>query len=140
MEQVNRLLAEAKRARENAYAPYSHFAVGAALLGKSGRIYHGCNVENASYGATTCAERAAIVQAVCQGEREFSAIAVIADMPEPVSPCGICRQMLAEFSPEMQVIMGNLAGQVRVASVEQLYPGAFTSSALREPDAQERGN
>jgi cytidine deaminase len=139
MEQVERLLAEAKRARENAYAPYSRFKVGAALLGKSGRVYRGCNVENASYGATICAERAAIVQAVSQGEREFDAIAVVADMPEPVPPCGLCRQVLAEFSPQMQVIMGNLAGQVRITSVEQLYPGAFTQSALLEPDAKQRG-
>jgi cytidine deaminase len=136
MEQMDQLLAEARRAREKAYAPYSHFAVGAALLGKSGRIYHGCNVENASYGATICAERAAVVQAIAQGEREFQAIAVIADMPEPVPPCGICRQVLAEFGLQMPVILGNLAGQALVTSVEQLYPGAFTPSALTHRDGE----
>jgi cytidine deaminase len=124
------LLAEAEKAREKAYAPYSRFAVGAALLGKSGRVYPGCNIENASYGATICAERAALANAVSQGEREFSAIAIVADTADAPAPCGICRQVLAEFGIGMTVVMGNLGGQVRSMTLETLYPGAFGKSAL----------
>lgn len=130
MDQWTHLLGEAKKAREQAYAPYSRFAVGAALLGESGRIYHGCNVENASFGATICAERVAVAQAVSQGERRFTAIAVVSDSIEPSSPCGICRQVLFEFGSNMTVIMGNLTGSMKVTTLGQLYPGAFGRSAF----------
>ena len=91
------LVAQALRFRENAYAPYSHFAVGAALLGRSGRVYGGVNVENASYPVGICAERAAIARAVADGERDFEALAVVADSPGVCVPCGMCRQMIAEL-------------------------------------------
>lgn len=130
MDKVNELLGEATKAREQAYVPYSHFAVGAALLGESGRVYRGCNVENASFGATICAERVAATHAVSQGERRFTAIAVVADAPEPAPPCGICRQVLSEFGPDMRVILGNLTGKVVITTLGQLYPGGFGRSAF----------
>jgi cytidine deaminase len=119
------LLAAARRAREAAYAPYSHFPVGAAVLTATGEIFSGCNLENASLGATMCAERVAIFTAVAAGWRRFTALAVIADTPEPVTPCGLCRQVLAEFSPDCQVLMANLAGQWRLVNLQELFPLAF---------------
>jgi cytidine deaminase len=119
------LLAAARRAREAAYAPYSDFTVGAAVLTATGEIFSGCNVENASLGATICAERVAICTAVAAGWRNFTALAVVADTPEPVAPCGLCRQVLAEFSPDCQVLMANLAGQWRLADLQELFPLAF---------------
>lgn len=124
------LIKEATGARENAYAPYSNFRVGAALLGKSGRIYRAGNIENASSGADICAERAAIAEAIASGEREFEALAVIGDTSEPLSPCGICRQMLIEFGDDIKVIMANLKGDVAVATITELLPGAFRGSLL----------
>ena len=124
------LVTEAAKARSRAYAPYSSFAVGAALLGKSGRVYHGCNVENASYGATICAERVALTKAVSEGETEFQAIAVVCDTAEPVPPCGICRQVLAEFSPRMEVIMATLRGECETPRLDVLYPNAFGTANM----------
>lgn len=115
----------AKKARTKAYAPYSKFKVGAALLGKSGKIYTGCNVENASHGATICAERAALVKAVSEGEKKFKKIAVIASMKSPCTPCGICRQVLYEFAPDIEVIMANTKGKMDKATVRELFPKAF---------------
>src|SRR5688572_3536307 len=97
------LVTQAKEVRSRAYAPYSKFAVGAALLARSGRTYLGCNVENLSFGLTVCAERNAVFAAVAAGEREFSALAIVADSETPVSPCGACRQVLAEFGLELKV-------------------------------------
>lgn len=119
------LIAAAARAREMAYVPYSGYKVGAALLGKSGKIYTGCNVENASYGASICAERTALVKAVSEGEREFMMIAVVTDGPKPGSPCGICRQVLYEFEPNLQLILANLQGEIRETSVAQYLPDGF---------------
>lgn len=126
-----KLLAEALAVRERAYVPHSGFKVGAALLTASGRIFTGCNFENASLGATICAERAAVGAAVSAGEREWVALAVVADYPEPVTPCGICRQVLAEFGPDMPVIMANLAGERRVMMVRELLPGMFRLSGTK---------
>lgn len=122
---VDELLHAATEVRERAYVPYSRFQVGAALLTASGRIVPGCNFENASFGATICAERGAVGHALALGEREFQAIAVVADYPEPVMPCGICRQVLAEFAPDMPVIMANVQGERRIATVRELLPGIF---------------
>ena len=118
------LIAEARRAREHAYAPYSHFAVGAALRTKGGRVFTGCNVENLSYGLTICAERAAVCAAVAAGEREFEALAVVADSKDPVTPCGACRQVLAEFSTTLPVCSANLEGAVYESSIAELLPRA----------------
>jgi cytidine deaminase len=124
------LIQKAFQAREAAYAPYSRYKVGAALLGKSGRIYTGCNVENASYGATICAERVAATKAVSEGELQFEALAVAVDGDEPGSPCGICRQFLAEFGTGLRLILVNLKG-VRVDStLEKYLPEAFTPKRL----------
>lgn len=122
------LLAAAAAARERAYAPYSHFKVGAALRTASGHIYAGCNVENVSFGGTICAERTAIVKAVSEGEREFEAIAVVTQTG--VSPCGICRQVMLEFAPTMTVIIGDTQGNVRVTSVQELLPDPCTPGRL----------
>ena len=118
------VLEAALAARNRAYAPYSHFAVGAAVQAKSGVIYSGCNVENASYGLTICAERTALVQAIAAGEREFSILAVVADTPQPVAPCGACRQVMAEFGVDI-IVLANLAGDVLVYRLEELLPAAF---------------
>lgn len=118
------LLAEARRIRAFAYAPYSHFSVGAAVRGASGRIYGGCNVENGAFSVTNCAERTAIFQAVAAGEKAFTALAVIAEGEAPVSPCGACRQVMAEFQIP-RILMANLAGEVREMTLAELLPAAF---------------
>lgn len=126
------LIAEAMKAKEFAYAPYSHFRVGAALLTESSRIYTGCNVENASFSATNCAERTAVFTAVAQGEKEFRAIAVNGDTENYLPPCGVCRQVLAEFCDleTFQVILANNEQDYRVVTLAQLLPGAFQSKDL----------
>ena len=118
------LRAEARKVRERAHSPYSGFAVGAALLTRSGKVFTGCNVENISFGLTICAERAAVFAAVAAGEREFLAIAVVADSREPVSPCGACRQVLAEFAPKLDFSLSNLAGLEERTTLAVLLPRA----------------
>lgn len=125
------LLAQSKIARENAYVPYSKFPVGAALLAEDGTVFHGCNVENASYGLTNCAERTAIFKAVSQGVKNFKAIAIVADTEGPCAPCGACRQVIAEFCDgDMPVYLTNLKGDVLETTVKELLPGAFTPKDL----------
>lgn len=125
------LLAQSKIARENAYVPYSKFPVGAALLAEDGTVFHGCNVENASYGLTNCAERTAIFKAVSQGVKNFKAIAIVADTEGPCAPCGACRQVIAEFCDgDMPVYLTNLKGDTLETTVEKLLPGAFTPKDL----------
>lgn len=121
------LVAEAEAARQNAHAPYSCFAVGAALLASSGRVYTGCNVENASYGLTVCAERVALFSAISAGERRFEAVTVITDTPAPTWPCGACLQVLAEFGGELTVIAATVQGSCSVASLRELLPHPFTT-------------
>ena len=116
---------------KNAYAPYSKFQVGAALLAKDGRVFTGCNVENASYGATNCAERTAIFKAVSEGYREFDAIAIVASSGDFASPCGICRQVLAEFMPEGKVILDSDEKGMVTYSVRELLPLGFTSKDIK---------
>ena len=123
------LMKMAIEARQNAYAPYSHFAVGAALLAESGRVYTGCNIENASYGLTCCAERNAIFAAVGAGERRFKMLAVAADSPEPVAPCGACRQVIAEFDIPL-VVMGNLKEATKTMTAEELLPYGFGQESM----------
>ena len=121
----------ARQARERAYAPYSHFAVGAALVGRSGRIFTATNVENEAYPLSTCAERAAVARAVSEGEREFVTIAVVTE--NGATPCGACRQILREFSGpqgDLRVLVADTAGRVRTFSLAQLLPEAFTSEHL----------
>lgn len=123
------LMKMALEARQNAYAPYSHFAVGAALLAESGKVYTGCNIENASYGLTCCAERNAIFAAVGAGERRFKMLAVAADSPEPVAPCGACRQVIAEFGIPL-VVMGNLKEATKTMTAEELLPYGFGQESM----------
>jgi cytidine deaminase len=116
------LITAARTARQCAYAPYSSFAVGAALLDADGRTFVGCNVENVSFGLTMCAERVAVGSAVAAGATNFDAIAVVSDSAEPVVPCGACRQVLAEFSPSLRVISATINGSVTEFSLASLLP------------------
>ena len=118
----DQLIAKAKEAASRAYAPYSHFSVGAAILTTDGRIFHGCNVENISFGLTICAERNAIFSAIANGCREFEKIAIVADTEEPISPCGACRQVLAEFNPNMEIILANFLGKTETFHLSELLP------------------
>lgn len=129
------LLQHALEARTRAYAPYSKFAVGSALLDSSGGIHYGCNVENGAFGPTNCAERTALFRAIADGVPRggFLAIAVVADTPGPCTPCGICRQVLSELcAPDMPVIMSNLQGDTTVMHVAELLPGAFALEGTEE--------
>ena len=126
----NDLVRAACEARLRSYSPYSRFRVGAALLGRSGKVYTGTNVENASFGLSICAERAAVFRAVAEGEREFEAIAVCADGLVPTPPCGACRQVLLEFGPDMVLLMAGDKGPdgtVKRYTVSELVPEAFST-------------
>lgn len=126
--EISLLLDKAIEARKKAYAPYSRFQVGAAVLTKSNNVYLGCNIENASYGLTNCAERTAIFKAVSEGEQEIAAIVVIGDTDGPIAPCGACRQVLAEFCDEnTTIILANLKGDRFETSISELLPGSFSS-------------
>ena len=127
--ETQKLMDCAIKARENAYSPYSHFAVGAALLCEDGTLFEGCNIENASYGLTNCAERTAIFKAVSEGHIKFKALAVVADTEGPCAPCGACRQVVAEFKIPI-IIMGNLMGNVKIVTIEELLPFSFSESEL----------
>ena len=112
----------AETARSRAYAPYSRFLVGAALRGGSGAVFTGCNVENISFGLTICAERSCVVQAISQGEHSFQALAIVTDTDEPVVPCGACRQVLAEFAPDLTITSWTLTGKKQDFSLSTLLP------------------
>jgi cytidine deaminase len=120
----NLLVAQAKEATKHAYSPYSGYRVGAALMTKSGKIFTGCNIENASYSLTICAERSAVAQAVSAGETEFLAIAIYVDSEKIFPPCGACRQVLIEFSPKMNVIYTNDVERHKT-TLEELLPHSF---------------
>ena len=124
------LISAAKRARENAHAPYSNFRVGAAVRATSGRIFGGCNVENATYGLTICAERVAIFKAISEGERGFDAISVVTDTDALTPPCGACRQLIWEFCGDVPVILANLKGKIEVTQMKELFPKPFDSTHL----------
>ncbi|MFG6118414.1 MULTISPECIES: cytidine deaminase [Thalassobacillus] len=125
------LLEKAKEIRERAYTPYSKFKVGAALVTKSGKTYEGCNIENAAYPVTCCAERVAIFKAIADGETEFQEMAVVADTARPVPPCGSCRQVMSEFFPsDMRIHTSNLSGNVKTMTMEELLPFSFAQSDL----------
>ncbi|SFC38342.1 cytidine deaminase [Bacillus sp. OV322] len=131
--ELEMLMEEAKKARERAYVPYSKFAVGAALLTEGGKIYHGCNIENAAYSMCNCAERTAIFKALSEGDRDYKVLAVVADTKRPVPPCGACRQVISELCPrEMKVFLTNLNGDIQELTVEELLPGAFSPEDLNE--------
>jgi cytidine deaminase len=128
--EYDKLIAAAKEARENAHAKFSNFKVGAALRAASGKIFGGCNVENATFGLTVCAERVAIFKAISEGERRFDAIAVVTDTDALTPPCGACRQLIWEFCGDVPVAMANLKGKVEVLRMRELFPKPFDSSNL----------
>ncbi|MFS0689773.1 cytidine deaminase [Sporosarcina sp. 179-K 8C2 HS] len=133
-----KLMEEAKTAREKAYVPYSKFPVGAALLTGDGQVYHGCNIENSAYSMTNCAERTAFFKAVSEGKTNFKALAVIGDTEGPISPCGACRQVIAEFcDSDMPVYLTNLNGKVQETTVGELLPGAFSKEDLEYAEGQQ---
>lgn len=124
--EVKNMLRMANEARDRAYAPYSNFRVGACLKGATGAYYLGCNIENAAYSPSNCAERTAMFKAVYEGERQFDAIAIVWDGENPAVPCGVCRQVLAEFcDPEMPVICANRKGEYKLVAMGDLLPDAF---------------
>lgn len=126
------LLEEALKARERAYVPYSTFKVGAALETIEGIIFTGCNIENASYGLTICAERVAFYRAIARGYKQFKTILTVTESHEPTSPCGACRQVMYEFAPHLQVIMMTTTGEKIEKSLQELLPGAFSKDSLGE--------
>lgn len=137
------LAERARQAQALAYAPYSRFPVGAALRSSDGRVFVGANVENASYGLTVCAERTAMYQAVLAGARQVAAIAICTNLSPPAAPCGMCRQTLAEFAEEAQIVLLSPSGQAQVTTLSTLLPQAFRPSALiatvEAKDDHERG-
>src|SRR5690625_244816 len=129
------LIEEAIAIKDKAYVPYSKFPVGAALRTKSGRIFTGCNIENAAYPVSCCAERVAIFKALCVGERDFSEMAVVADTQRAVPPCGSCRQVMSEFfPPDMNIHLANLEQETKTFTMEQLLPFSFQPSDLNAMD------
>lgn len=128
-QELQKLIQAATEMRKQSYSPYSNFAVGAAVLSNDGYIYGGCNIENASYGLTNCAERTAIFNAVSDGKRNISAIAVVADTDRPCSPCGACRQVIGEFKIPC-IIMANLKGEYKTVTLEELLPFSFSNTDL----------
>jgi cytidine deaminase len=129
------LVVLATEARLKAFAPHSHFLVGAAVEAEDGTLISGCNVESASYGLTMCAERVAVFSGVVRGYRCFKRIAVVTDTPVPTPPCGACRQILWEFAPDAEVVLANLAGMVLRFTVRELIPHAFDAKQLGERPA-----
>mgnify|MGYP000850048438 FL=1 len=128
-QELQKLIQAAIETRKQSYSPYSNFAVGAAVLSNDGYIYGGCNIENASYGLTNCAERTAIFNAVSDGKRNISAIAIVADTDRPCSPCGACRQVIGEFKIPC-IIMANLKGEYKTVTLEELLPFSFSNTDL----------
>jgi len=127
------LIVEANKAREFAYVPYSNFKVGAALVSKDGQVFHGCNIENAAYSMTNCAERTALFKAYSEGVTQFDSLVVVADTDGPVSPCGACRQVISELcDAEMEVVLTNLKGDTLKIKVKDLLPGAFSPKDLNK--------
>ena len=127
---MDTLIQAALRARQNAHAPFSHFKVGAALEDAAGHIHTGCNVENASYGLTLCAERVAVFKAVSEGARQFRRAAVVADTDALTPPCGACRQILWEFCGDIELVMANLDGKSETFRLKDLLPRPFDASFL----------
>lgn len=121
------LIEKAREAMEYAYAPYSNFKVGAAIMTESGKIYTGCNIENISFGATNCAERTAVFKAVSEGEKAFKAIAIVSSAGKFTPPCGICRQVLSEFSKDMDIILADKDDNIKIIKLNELIPFSFDS-------------
>lgn len=132
MKSDDELVKIALKAREKAYVPYSHFKVGAALQTKDGRVYEGCNIENASYGLTNCAERTAFFAALADGCRpgDFIKLAVVGQTEDVISPCGACRQVISELAADCEIVLANLEGKMLKTNIQNLLPGAFGAKDL----------
>jgi cytidine deaminase len=128
---LDQLIEKAKEARKQAYASYSNFLVGAAVISESGKIYTGCNIENSSFGLTICAERVALFKAVSEGEKEVKILALVTDTQTPVWPCGACRQVLAEFDRELLIVSSNLKGQKEEKKLSEIFPEAFDKRSMK---------
>lgn len=124
------LVEKAREGMKNSYSPYSNFKVGAAIVTSTGEVFTGCNIENASFGGTNCAERTALFKAISEGYKRFSKIAIISDSKDYTAPCGICRQVLSEFSLNMEVILANTNGDYIKKTLKELLPLAFTEDSL----------
>jgi cytidine deaminase len=131
-EDSKKLVEIAKQARAKASAPFSNFKVGAVLVGKTGEIFTGCNIENASYGLTMCAERVAIFKAISEGAQNFQKIIVVADTDELTPPCGACRQIIWEFCGDIEIILANLHGKTETFQMKKLFPRAFDANFLEK--------
>lgn len=127
----NELIKLAKQARENSYSPYSKFKVGVALLTKLGKVYLGTNVENCSYGACNCAERTALYSAIANGEKEFQKMAIIGNEKQIIYPCGICRQVISELAPNIEIICAKNEKEYEVLKIDDLLPKGFTAKSLK---------
>lgn len=125
------LMKEAKRAMKYSYSPYSNFAVGAALVTVDGKIYRGCNIENASYGATNCAERTALFAAIADGATEFETMAIVSSSGEYTYPCGICRQVIAELMPKGKLIISNNDNDYKTFTIDEMLPHSFTKEDIQ---------
>ncbi|MEW6687224.1 MAG: cytidine deaminase [Candidatus Edwardsbacteria bacterium] len=132
LKNYKRLVKAAKQAKKNAYTPYSKFRVGAAILTKKGTIYTGCNVENVSYGLTICAERVAVGKAISAAERDFVALALVSDSRHLITPCGACRQIISEFAPNLQIILINKSGKIKITNIKKLLPEPFKLDDKKE--------
>jgi cytidine deaminase len=130
-ETFEKLIAQARQAREKAHAPFSNFKVGATLLAQNGESFTGCNIENASYGLTLCAERVAIFKALSEGERDFTQLAIVADTKELTPPCGACRQIIWEFCGDIPLILANLEGKIEIIQMKEIFPRAFDAEFLK---------
>lgn len=131
MKQIEKLIKHAQQAAKYAYVPYSKFKVGAAILTDKGKIYTGANIENVSFGLTICAERVALVKAVSEGEKKIKTIAIYTNTKEFTTPCGACRQVLAEFNPDMYIVLINRKGAIKQFSLSALLPYAFNKNSLK---------
>lgn len=127
---LEELIEKAKEARKAAYAPYSQFFVGAAVLGESKKIYTGCNVENSSFGLSVCAERVALFKAVSEGEKKIQILVLVADTKMPVQPCGACLQVLAEFNKNMLIVSSNLKGVKEEKRISEIFPKPFQKESM----------
>jgi len=133
------LIEKAKKARLKAYAPYSGFKVGAALLTRSGKVHTGANVENSTFSLTVCAERVAVFKAVARGDKDFAKIVVVADKGLPITPCGACRQVLSEFAKDLKIVCTNLQGKIERYSLKELLPEAFEKGSTDRTDKRVNG-
>ena len=131
MNDYTKLIKLAVEAKEFSYSPYSKFRVGAAILAEDGEMFSGCNIENASYGATNCAERTAIFKGVSQGVKKIKAIAITSDQEDFIYPCGICRQVLREFGKDIDIILINAKGETKQSSIAELLPNEFTKTSVK---------